>query len=448
MYSAIAKHILYPIGERLLGTNLLKYSRELEKTQWWPPEQLRELQNEKLRALIKHAYENVPYYHRVFKERGLTDKDIRAIEDLPKLPILTKDDIRQNFRELMANDFKGRKPFLNATSGSTGEPLKYYITMDTASITWAGMFRGWGWAGYKLGDRRATLGGSSLVPDKPPTFVERARRMGERNLPLSAAGMNENKMALYARKLEKYKPKFIYGYPSAIYTFADYLMREGINNIRPQAIFTTAEMLLPHHRRIIEERFRCPVFDQYGCYDGGAQALECHAHQGLHISAEKAVTEFVDGNRTPVAPGNMGEILATDLHNYAMPFIRYAVGDMGTLSSKPCPCGRGLPVMKSIEGRTTDQLVFSNGVVLSGPALTLVFKDCAIKQYQVIQEAKDGLLIKVVKGEGYTDRDTNHFLGIIKSHAGEGISIETEFVDEILPAKAGKYKFIISNSQK
>jgi phenylacetate-CoA ligase len=447
MYSAIARHILYPVAERLLGTNLLKHSRELEETQWWPPEQLRELQNEKLRALIKHAYENVPYYHRVFQERGLADRDIRTIEDLSKLPVLTKDDIRRNFQALMANDFKKWRPVPAATGGSTGEPLRYYITLDTASINWAGMFRGWGWAGYRLGDKRATLGGSSLVPDKPPTFLERARRIGERNLPLSAAGMDENKMAAYVSKLKKYKPKFLYGYPSAIYTFADYLAGRGINDIRPQAVFTTAEVLLPHHRQGIEEQFGCKVFDQYGCYDGGAQALECPAHHGLHISAEKAVMEFVDGNKTPVAPGKVGEILATDLHNYAMPFIRYAIGDMGTLSTKPCPCGRGLPLLSSLEGRTTDRIVFSNGVVLSGPALTLVFKDCRIKQYQVIQKAGDRLLVKVVKGEGYTERDTEHFLGIIKAHAGKSIGIETEFVDEILPTKAGKYKFIISDYQ-
>ena len=423
---------------------MLRYLKELEETQWWSPEQLRELQNKKLRALIKHAYENVPYYHRIFEERGLSDKDIQTVEDLPKLPILTKNDIRQNFSDLVVRDSKKYKPFLNATSGSTGEPLQYYVTMDVASINWAGEFRGWGWAGYKLGDKRATLGGSSLIANKPPTLFERVRRRVERNLPLSAVDMNEAKMALYAKQLSEYKPKFVYGYPSAVYIFAGYLRKAGINNIQLQAIFTTAEMLLPQHRQTIEEQFGCKVFDQYGCYDGGPQALECSTHQGYHISAEKAIMEFVDENGNPVSPRHPGEIITTDLHNYAMPFIRYTVGDMGTLAEEQCPCGRGLPLMKSIEGRTTDLIVFSNGVTLSGPALTLVFKDCHIRQYQVIQEAKDKLIIKVIKADGYTDQDTEHFLGIIRAHAGEGIKIETEFVDEIPTTKAGKYRFIIS----
>ena len=183
MYSVIAKHILYPVGEAFLGTKMLRYLKELEETQWWSLERLQELQNRKLRALIKHAYENIPYYHCLFQERGLTDKDIQTVEDLPKLPVLTKNDIRQNFADLIAKDSSKRKPFLNATGGSTGEPLQYYIDMEVTSISWAGTFRGWEWADYKLGDKRATLAGSSLVPDKSPSLVNRLRWPGERNQP-------------------------------------------------------------------------------------------------------------------------------------------------------------------------------------------------------------------------------------------------------------------------
>ena len=444
MYSALARHILYPIGEAFLGTSILKKLKMLEETQWWSAERLRELQNEKLRALIKHSYENVPYYQRIFHERGLTDKDIQTVADLPKLPILTKYDIRRNFSELIAKDSNKRKPLLSATGGSTGEPLKFYIDMEVVSIAWAGTFRGWEWAGYKLGDKRATLAGSSLVPDKSPSLVNRLRWLGERNMPLSAVHLDEDRMASYAKKIASYKPKFLRGYPSAIYTFANYLKETGKNTIRTRAVFTTAEMLLPQQREIIEGQFRCKVFDQYGCYDGGPQAMECSEHCGFHISAERVIIEFVDKDRKPVPPGESGGIITTDLYNYTMPFIRYAVGDRGTLSKEQCPCGRGLPLIKFLEGRVTDIIVLGNGVTLSGPALTLVFKDCHIKQYQVIQEAEDKLLIKVVKGEGYTEQDTSHFMNIIRAHGGKGVDIETQFVTEIAPTKTGKWKFIIS----
>ncbi|MFC1963382.1 hypothetical protein ACFLVL_02035 [Chloroflexota bacterium] len=151
-----------------MGTKTLKYLREMEDTQWWSPEQLHELQNRKLRALIQHVYENVPYYHRIFEERRLNANDIQTVEDLQKLPILTKNDIRQNQSDLVAKDTSKRKSVLTTTSGSTGEPLAFYTDMDAISINWAGIFRGWEWAGYRLGDKRATLAGSSLVPDAPP----------------------------------------------------------------------------------------------------------------------------------------------------------------------------------------------------------------------------------------------------------------------------------------
>jgi phenylacetate-CoA ligase len=444
MYSKIVRHILYPLADVFQGTRMLKYLDEFERTQWWDIERLRELQNEKLRALVMHAYQNVPYYRRIFEERGLIGGDIQTVEDLNRLPILTKDIIWRNFNDMTAKGVNKWKPLLNATSGSTGEPLKYYIDMEVASVSWAGMFRGWQWAGYKLGDKRATLAGASLVPDKSPSLINRLRWLVENNRPFSAVHLDKKRMAEYARKIACYKPKFLRGYPSALFTFAQYLEQEGIDNIRPEAVFTTAEMLLPQHRSAIKQQFGCDVFDQYGCYDGGPQAMECAEHLGYHISTEKVIMEFVDKDKKPVPVGCSGEILATDLCNYTMPFIRYAVGDRGTLSGDQCSCGRGLPLMKSLEGRTTDILSFDNGITLSGPALTLVFKDCHIKQYQVIQEAGDRLLIKVVKGVGYTDRDTNHFLRIIQSHIGENISITTEFVEEIPTDKAGKYKFIIS----
>ena len=443
MYSTLARYVLYPVGEAFLRTSVVRYLKILEESQWWPWEQLREWQDEKLRSLVKHAYLNVPYYRRIFDERGISDRDIQTVDDLWKLPPLTKEDIRQNFSDLLATNFKSYKPFLNATSGSTGEPLKYYTTLDVASISWAGEFRSWGWAGYKLGDKRVTLGGSSLVPDKRPSLVSRLRWLGERNLPLSVAHMDEDRMASYAKKISSYRPKFLRGYPSAICRFADYLKKTDVT-IRPVAIFTTAEMLLPHHRETIEGQFACEVFDQYGCYDGGPQAMECPTYRGYHVTAEKAVVEFVGDNGKQVPAGSAGEILSTDLHNYAMPFIRYAVGDGATVADRPCSCGRGLPLVESLQGRVTDVIALSNGVTLSGPALTLVFKDCNIKQYQVVQEAKDTLVIRVVKGEGYTEQDTSHFLRVIGAHAGEDVRINVEFVDDIVTTKAGKHRFVIS----
>ena len=452
MYGTLFSGIIIPVMELSQGTRIQKYLKWLNKTQWWKPEQLEELQNKKLRALIKHAYEKVPYYHRIFKERGLTSNDIKTVEDLQKLPILTKDEIRKNFAELMAKDFENWKPIQNATSGSTGEPLRYYITKNNLSIGWASGFRAWSWAGYKLGDKRVTLAGSSLLPSHM-SFKKRFRYLLERNLPLSSLNMTEDVMEEYAQKIIKFKPKYIRGYPSALSILAKFLTENGIHDIQPVAVFTTAETLLPYQRKIIEDVFGCDVLDGYGCRDGGANAMECPEHSGCHIASEQVVMEFVKGGEK-VSSGEMGEIIATDLHNYAMPFIRYAAGDVGIPTDEVCSCGRGLPLLKSIEGRVLDIISLENGTMLSGLPLTDEFeyiekeKSGTFKQYQIVQESKNKLLIKIVKGDGYTQEDTRRILKGIKKHVGGSMDIKVEFVNNIPATKTGKRLFVVSKISK
>jgi len=445
MYSKLFRSFIFPLMELSQGTKIQKYLKWLEKTQWWKqPSEIKELQNKKLRALIRHAYENVPYYHKLFRKLNLKPDDIEREEDLRKLPILRKEDIRKNFSELLARDFKRWKPKLNATSGSTGEPLKYYITMDSISIGWASGFRAWG-SGYKLGDKYAMLGGSSLVP-KNITLKKRIRYLFERALPLTSLYMTEEKMREYARKLEEFKPKFIRGYPSALFILAKYLHENDYNDIRPRAVFTTAETLLPYQRKVIEDVFGCDVYDGYGCRDGNANAMECVEHTGYHIAAEQVIMEFVsmkDGEH--VSPGEMGEIIATDLHNYAMPFIRYAVEDVAVPSDEICPCGRGLPLLKSIEGRVFDIIKLKDGTMLSGVPLTDELDSMeSVKQYQIIQESEDEIIVKIVKEKGYAEEDTKRILRMLREGVGEEMNIKIEFVNEISTTKAGKRRYIIS----
>lgn len=444
MYPFLAKTIIYPLGDLAFGSSVIKYFRSLQKTQWCSAEQLRELQNKKLRDLIKHAYNNVPYYHRIFDQIGITDKDIKTVDDLIIIPILTKNDIRKYFSDIVVKDLRKWKAIINFSGGSTGEPLKYLITKDVASIGWAGKFRGWGWAGYKIGDKRISFGGSSLVPNKTPTRFETIRCKIERNLPISAVSMNDEKYSKFISTIFSYKPKFLYGYASSIYSLANYCKLERINNIHFDAIFTTAEVLQTNFRKSIEDQFKCEVFDQYGAYDSGIQAMECHAHQGLHICSENAFLEIVDDNGQRLIPGQSGRIIATDMHNYAMPFIRYEVGDLGALAEKPCICGRGLPLLKSIEGRTTDIIRLSNGISLAGPAITLIFKDSNVKQYQLRRVAGDELLIKIVKEKNYSEKDTEHIMSILKNHAGIDIKIKMEFCESIPRELNNKYRFILT----
>ena len=444
MYPFFAERLIYPLGDLALGTSVIEYYHWLQKTQWWTQSQLQELQSARLRALIEHAYKNVPYYRRIFENRGLTDRDIQNTDDLLKLPVLTKSDIRQNSTDMLAENYRKWRPIANSTGGSTGEPLKYYITKDMASISWAGNYRGWGWAGYRIGDKRISFGGSSLVPNKTPSKFEIVRRKLERNLPLSAVSMNNEKYDRYVKMIRKYRPGFIYGYPSSLYLFSEYCNDFNIRDVKFEAVLSTAEVLLPKYRSAIENQFQCKVFNEYGSYDGGVQAMECEMHDGFHISVEKAVLEVVDESGQKVPVDEPGRVIVTDLYNYAMPFIRYEVGDIGTLTDKLCPCGRGLPLLKALVGRTTDIIKLSNGISLAGPSVTLMFKDCQVKQYQLVQTGRDELLVKVVKGKDYSEHDTNYFMGILKHQAGEGIKIKLEFHESIPAERNNKYRYVIS----
>jgi len=429
----------------IIESDSLMYFFWLRRTQWLSKSKLEEIQRNKLRLLLVHAFRTVPFYHKIFEAKGLKPSDIKSVEDLLKLPIVTKDDMRNNFQEFLSRDFKKYGPIFNSTSGSTGEPFRYYIDRSTVGIARAALWRGWGYAGYRLGDKVAVFAGLSLGSRLQHPLGRAAKKVVDRVMYFPAINLRREIIKAHAEKMLKFNPKFIRGYPSSLYFFANFLEEEGIEGIRPRGVFTTAEMLFPYQRRLLEKIFQCDVFDGYGAYDGGTAACECERHCGYHMAVEKAVIEFCDDDGNWVSEGEKGRIIATDLFNYAMPFIRYDTGDMGVYSSEECSCGRKLPLMKQILGRTTDILRFKNGAVLSGPSLTLVFKDFDIKQFQLVQERDDSLLVKVIKGKTYVDDDTRRLRKTLEDIVGEGIEIRFEFVDSISTTKSGKWKFIISN---
>jgi len=449
MYSSVFQNIIFPTMEFSKGTTIGSYLRELDRSQWLKPEEIRALQQKKLRGLIRHSYDNIPYYRNVFRARQLTPDDIRTQEDLQKLPFLTKQVIRENFQDLIDPSLTGKTAFVNHTSGSTGEPLKYYISLDGISISWASGYRGWGWGGYRLGDKRATLAlGSSQQMNL--SMGKKVRFMLERNLALTIMNMTEERMQSYAGQIRSFRPEFLRGYPSAFYVFAQYLRRQGIEDIRPKAVFTTAETLYPHQRKQIEETFGCSILDTYGCRDGGANAMQCGEHDGYHVGAEQCILEVMKGGQ-PAGTGEWGEIVTTDLHNYVMPFIRYRTGDVAETTDDTCACGRGLPLLKKIQGRLIGLVRDSHGNILSGLPLTDIFefmeqsRHNTVRQYQVIQDKNSDITVKVVRGDHYTEADDLRIVEDFKKHLGEGIRIRIEYVNDIPLTKNGKRLYVLSD---
>ncbi len=445
MYGKFRRKVLsLYLGFRYKNDHSLKYFQELNESQWWSADEITALQFKRLQALLSHAYQNIPYYSQKFKEARLELGDIKTLDDLPKLPILTKQDVRENLSDLVAKNFPRSNMIPYSTGGSTGEPLQFYVTEESKQRGGAASARANSWYGYELGDKVAYLWASprDLSAHKGKGLANKISLLVFRRIYLDAFDMSEKKMEEFARKLGQFKPKAIIAYASAAYLFAKYLRYKGIKNIKPRAVITQAEKLLPQQRQLIEEVFDCEVFDFYGSREVSAMASECPQHKGYHISAENVVLEFVKDNKT-VSPGETGKILITDLHNYAMPFIRYENGDLGVPSGEKCSCGRGLPLMHSVEGRITDTLVIGNKFI-SSPSLTLIFKDLPIKQYQLVQETKNELTIKIVKADKYTDEHTEQILKLMQTYVGSNVKLNLRFASQIPPTKSGKYRFIIS----
>jgi len=444
LYPKIARNVILPLSDIAAGTKISRNFKFLEKSQWWSKEELQKYQNKKLRALIKHAYENVPYYHHEWRKLNLKLQDIKTIKDLRKIPIITKEDIRKNFNDFKSKDFAVRKPKPSATGGSTGEPLKFYYDWAAWSMDWACLYRGWGFAGYHVGDKIVTVGGSSLVPSQKSSFQKQVKnKIVERHVGLSAFDMSKENMRKYAEIITGYKPHFLRGYATSLYIFAKFCEENSINFPTIHAAFSTAETLFEPYRKEIENAFGVEVFNEYGIRDGGGNAMECDMHLGLHVSLERCVMEFIKNNEN-VPLGEMGKIILTDLHNYSFPFIRYDVGDVGIPTDEKCPCGRGLSMIKRIEGRTTEIIQFSDGTMWAGPVLTLVFKDFDILQYQIIQENWNRIILKVVKGKTFSEKDAKRLVQIFNYHVGENGSVEIEYMDKIPLTKSGKRRFIIS----
>jgi len=419
-----------------------RYYAELEKSQYLSSEEIRGIQLTRLKALLNHAYENVPYYRRRFEEAGVKPADIKDIADLTRLPILTRSEVRENSSDLIAMDFPKQKMIPHATGGSTGEPLQFYITREKSAWGSAAAYRAYKWYGLELGDKVAYFWGSQRDLMAQRKARARLKNFLLRRTFLKVLDISERDLEQFVQILIKFKPRAFIAYPSPLYIFARYVKTKGLTNIRPQLIITQGEKLFDFQRKLAEEAFCCPLFDFYGSQEVATMAVECPEHRGYHITAENVVLEFVrDGKH--VSPGEVGKILVTDLHNYAMPFIRYENGDLGMPLDEACSCGVNLPLMKSIEGRASDVLVIGDKFI-TPVSLTTLFERMPISQYQVIQEVKDQIVVKIVRTKDYTKVHTEQLLKLLPMYLGGDVKIDVVFVDSIPPPPSGKHRFIIS----
>lgn len=435
---------LFKFAHMLGDYRFLSMYKSLARSQWYSYPYLKNDQEVKLRNLISFSYENVPFYHKLFKSLNLSPEDIKTIEDLEKLPVLNKEIIKENWDDFKPVNLNKMKYYSLSTGGSTGTPFEFRLLKHDRFLSGAMLYRGWGYGGYELGDKMVFLAGTSLDVGANSFIVNKAHEITRNIRRLSSFDMGNEDMQKYANTIRTFNPKSIRGYPSSLNLFASFVKDNNIDLPDISAIYTTAEKLSPHMRDNVGDVFDCDVYDAYGLNDGGVGAYECSEHNGLHIDTERSIMEVVDDNGCQISDG-VGNILATSLHNDAMPFVRYDTGDMGHIIEDKCGCGRGSKLLKEVIGRSVDIFITPEGKQVHGYFLLYIFWEygAGIKNYQVIQKQIDNILIKIVPNEHFNTDDLSLIKSSIQSKSTSW-NVEFEFVDSIEKTKAGKYKFVIS----
>jgi phenylacetate-CoA ligase len=315
---------------------------------------------------------------------------------------------------------------------------------STAIAHNAALWRARNWAGLEFGRPYASLLGRVVVPISrtAPPFWKYNRPW--RQLFLSSFHLTEPNLPAYIDAMRRYGVEALQAYPSTVYVLARYLEQVG-ERFPLKWVFTSSETLLDIQRQIIEDRFACRVFDSFGLAERVAYAAECPSHEGHHLFMEYGIVELVDESGTPVPYGSHGRMVATGLHNYGMPLLRYEVGDVSAYKQTPCSCGRGLPLLDKVTTKAEDIVVTPDGRFISSSVMTHPFKPMHhIEASQIIQEARDRLVIKIVKRPAYTDRDTQILLDEMYKRLGRAIHIEVQFVPEIPRSANGKFRWVIS----
>lgn len=424
----------------------VRYLKWLEESQWWSKQEYEAYQLEKLQKLVKHAYENVPYYRRVFDQHKVKPDDIVTLADIQKLPVLTKDDVRNNAEDLIARNVDRSTLKYRTTSGSTGIPLGVYQDKDFSYLHELGhVYRQRRWAGWEFGDRYFVLRGNA-----PPEAGTKGRshwysyNLRDNALFLSSYDMTEENMFQYQQKIEEFRPKFVHGDSSSMEILSRFMKRNGIENKTVKAIFLGSQTIFPYQRSFIQDTFKCPVYARYGMTEKAIDAVQCEQHNGYHVGMEYGVFELFDQNNQPVTQAGVpGRVAGTGFDTYPMPLIRYVTDDIAEYSADTCACKRQATLVSDFKGRL-GELVFSKSgyIVPLSPVYASIHGNVVakIREMKFVQEREGELLVRVVKAPAFTQEEVEkEFLAeVFTKLSEEEFNVTIEFVDHLARTGRGK----------
>lgn len=440
--SLVAK-ILFPLQEKLKKHDTVAIRQAMDSSQWWTAEKLGEFQLERLRAFLTKVGTHVPYYRDCFKNLSFDPQKITSLANLQKLPLLTKSIIRTEGDRMKSDIAQGLARF--NTGGSSGEPLIFFIGTERVSHDVAAKWRATRWWDVDIGDTEIVVWGSPIeLGTQDRVRAIRDKLMRTELMP--AFQMNDTNLDQFVARIRERRPKMLFGYPSAINHIATHAQRRGIplNDLGVKVVFCTSERLYDHQREAISNAFACRVANGYGGRDAGFIAHECPAGS-MHITAEDIIVEIVDEQGNVQPAGISGEIVVTHMATSDFPFIRYRTGDIGMLGNPPCSCGRGLPLLKEIQGRSTDFVIASDGTVMHGLALIYILRDLpAVRTFKIIQESLNLTRVQVVANPSFGITDETTIREGLQARLGNDVEIDIQLLAEIPPEKSGKHRYVVS----
>lgn len=446
LYKLIYKYIIYPLYHYLKKDGFLQAEKEAAQVESLTPEGLNYHQLRKITKLLQFIFINVPYYKEKFNQAGIMDSSEITEEAIFLLPILSKPEIKSNFDNLQSTNLADNKIYKNSTSGSTGEPFKFHTDLKTMRYKSAVVERNHRWAGIERGDKEARLWGAQIDVTVSSNIRGRVHGFITRKLMLSSYSMTEGDLARYISMLVGFKPKLLTSYPGPLDVFARFCKCKKIRFPSLKAIITSAEMLYPHQREEIENTFNVKIFNRYGSREFGTIAQEDKYHNGLRVNSDHVFVEILNEDSKPCEPGELGDLVITDLDNYAMPLIRYKIGDRGSWSNEQFNYpGMPFPLLNNIEGRTLDIIKAPNGNNVGGTYWTILMRSRGcIELFQIKQMALASIKIKYKSLNKLSITEIDYFVQEIKQKCGDEMQVTFEKVESIPETNSGKHRIIIS----
>lgn len=422
------------------GKKYKNFFHFITQTQWWDADQLREYQLTRTREILNYAYKNVPYYQKLFRKIGFDPPQFKSLDDIKKLPYLTKEIVLKNNEDLTSRDFPKRNIKTACTGGTSGTPMQFHVDRQTHDVyEQAFVWRHWNWVGYQRFDRKIVLRGE-IIKNKQ----KYRRNIKENAFIFSSYHLDEKHIEKYLEIIDRFTPKVIQGYPSSLEIFARHLHDKNVKLSIP-IILTSSETLSLDQRAFIQQQFNGHIYDLYGHSERIVAAAECDRLEGYHVYSDYGFMEIVDvGGNDVKDESTPGEIVGTGFYNYAMPFIRYKTGDLATISQRQCSCGRAFSLIRSLAGRAQDYFVDGRGTLIpfTGGTSGIIFKDFpSIKKIQYYQDRAGEVVLKLVKDRPQVP-DLQNIQILFHKRYGNHLNLHIAFVDDIPRTEAGKYKYL------